>query len=170
MVFCNLPEDYRWSSASFYLKGVDEFGFLSYYRVSVQCVKTHTDRESFYLPNIFLNAAKSTAFCMLEIFSSNTGPPSALYHITIVSILSAHPISLILQLSTMAPGQLLVYKRKAGLDFIPTLYCSRNFLPYRVWFLKRISPEHLSHSWLLCHSSQINPHQSLSGKNVSSIL
>jgi hypothetical protein len=29
---CKLPEDYRWSSARFYLKGVDEFGFLTHYK------------------------------------------------------------------------------------------------------------------------------------------
>jgi hypothetical protein len=26
-----LPEDYRWSSASFYLTGIDEFGILTHY-------------------------------------------------------------------------------------------------------------------------------------------
>ena len=29
---CKLPEDYRWSSARFYLTGIDEFGFLTHYR------------------------------------------------------------------------------------------------------------------------------------------
>ncbi len=29
---CKLPEDYRWSSARFYLKGADEFGFLTHYK------------------------------------------------------------------------------------------------------------------------------------------
>ncbi|MBX3255351.1 MAG: hypothetical protein KF862_14515 [Chitinophagaceae bacterium] len=27
-----LPEEYRWSSANFYLNGVDEFGFLTHYK------------------------------------------------------------------------------------------------------------------------------------------
>jgi len=29
---CKLPEEYRWSSARFYLTGIDEFGFLTHYR------------------------------------------------------------------------------------------------------------------------------------------
>lgn len=29
---CNKAEDYRWSSADFYLTGIDEFGFLKHFR------------------------------------------------------------------------------------------------------------------------------------------
>ncbi len=29
--FCQYPEEYRFSSAKFYEKGIDEFGFLSHY-------------------------------------------------------------------------------------------------------------------------------------------
>lgn len=29
---CKLPEDYRWSSARFYVEGVDEFGLLTHYK------------------------------------------------------------------------------------------------------------------------------------------
>ncbi|MBK7137720.1 MAG: hypothetical protein IPH74_01290 [Bacteroidetes bacterium] len=30
-----LPEDYRWSSASFYENGIDEFGILKHFGISV---------------------------------------------------------------------------------------------------------------------------------------